>query len=64
MTNNCYTHPLIAPDLPLNHPGANSYNSIEYSMKHDQEHAQTCPVATVQAVLNYQETHFAMLKIH
>ena len=35
IAGNSYTHPLIAPDLSLNHPGANSYNSKEYTMKND-----------------------------
>ena len=62
IASNCYTHPLIAPDLPLNHLGAISYNSKEYALKHDPEFSQACHVATVQADIDHQETHFAMLE--
>ena len=62
MADNCSAHPLIIPHFPLNHPGANSYISKEYAMKHDPEFAQACQVATVQVIIDHQEIHFAMLE--
>ena len=47
MPDSCYTHPLISPDLPLNHPSAKTYNSEEYATKNDLEFAQACQVASV-----------------
>ena len=35
MSRNCYTHQSISPDLPINHPSANAYNSNKYAMKND-----------------------------
>ena len=61
MARNYYTHPLIAPDLPLNHHGANCYNSKESAIKNNPIFANCCQFATVQAILDYQETHFAIL---
>ena len=60
MNGNCCTHPLIPPDLLLNHPGATSYTSKEYAMKNDPEFVEFCQVTNVQAVIEYQETHLTM----
>lgn len=60
MAGNNYDHPLITSDLPLNCPCANSYNSKEYAMKKNPVFTKSCQVDTVQAVPDYQETHFAM----
>ena len=44
---------LIAPDLPLNQPGANYYDLKEYTLKNYRIFAKLCKVATVQTVLDY-----------
>ena len=65
MAGNCYTHPLIAPNLPLNHPCTNSCNSKGYTLKHDPEFckfAEACQVATGQAAIDHQEHQFFMLE--
>ena len=37
---NYYTHPLIPPYLQLNHPGADSYNLKENTLKNDSDFIQ------------------------
>ena len=61
IAGNSYTHPPIAPDLPLSHPGANSYNSRKYTMKHDPEFVQTVNVAVIKTALAYQEHQLNLL---
>ena len=61
ITGNKYTHPLIAPDLPLNHPGANSYNSKEYALKNDPDFVQAVNVAAIETAVAYQEHQLNLL---
>ena len=61
IAGNSYTHPLIAPDLPLNHPGANSYNSKDYAMKNDPEFVQAINIADIEAAVAYQEHQLNLL---
>ena len=57
MAGNCYTRPLIPPDLPLNHSDVNSYNSQEYVMKNDLEFAQACQIYWLLfAITSYRES--------
>ena len=59
ISGNKYTHPLIVPDLPLNHPGANSYNSKEYAMKNDPDFVQAVNVAAIETDVAAIETDVA-----
>ena len=59
ISGNKYTHPLIAPDLPANHPGANSYNSQEYAIKNDPGFVQAVNVAAIETAVAYQEHHIS-----
>lgn len=61
MAEYCYTHPLIPSDLPLNNAGANLYKLKECVTENDANFTGSYKIATVQAVLNYHETHSAML---
>ena len=61
IAGNSYTHPLIAPDLPLNHPGPNSYNSKEYAMKNDPDFVQAVNNATIEAANAYQDHQLNLL---
>ena len=54
IAGNSFTHPLVAPNLPMNHQDANSYNSKEYALKHGAIFDKTCQVAAVQATVDYQ----------
>ena len=51
IAGNKYTHPLIAPDLPLNHHGSNSYNSSEYAMKNDPDFVHAVNVAAIETAV-------------
>ena len=61
IAGNKYTHPLSAPDLPLNHPGLNSYNSNEYAIKNDPEFVNAINVAAIESALTYQEHQLDLL---
>ena len=65
ISGNKYTHPLIAPDLPSHHPGANSYNSKEYAMKNDPDFVQAVQavnVAAIEIAVAYQEHQLNLLE--
>ena len=61
IAGNKYTHPLIVPDLPLNHPGANSSNSSEYAMRNDPDFVQAVNVAAIESAVAYQEHQLNLL---
>ena len=61
IAGNGYTDPLVAPDLPLNHPAANSYNSKGYANKNDPDFNQTCHVATIEVTVAFQEHQLNLL---
>ena len=62
ISGNKYTHPLIAPELPANHPGANSYNSKEYALKNDPDFVQAVNVAAIETAVSYQEHQLNLLE--
>ena len=61
ISGNKYTHPLIALDLPLNHPSENSYNSKEYALKKDPDFVQAVNVAAIETDVAYQEHQLKIL---
>lgn len=61
MAVSCYIYPFIASDLSLNHLGANIYTSKEFVMMNDPTFVKSYKVHTIQAVLDYKDTHFTIL---
>lgn len=60
MAGNGYIYPVIAPDLSLNHSGANIYTFKWFVLKNDPAFAKSCKVHTIEAVFDYQDTNFIM----
>ena len=58
----CYTHPLIPPCLPADHPSATAATSVDVALKSDPDFAAACERATIQAIYTYQEEEYATLR--
>ena len=50
MNGNCYTYPLILPDVPLESPLATSLNFFDYALIFDDAFIEKCDKATVNAI--------------
>ena len=61
IAGNKYTHPIIAPDLPLNYRGSNSYNSSEHTMKNDPNFVHAVNVAAIEIAVAYQDHQLDLL---
>ena len=57
MINNksCYTHTLIVPDLPINHPLASIHTSFACAYRLDAQFRKDVDLATNHRVFLYQE---------
>ena len=62
ISGQCYTHPLLLPDLPIDHHMANIYNSSALAIATDPVFARECMVDHVKAIACYHQTAFAVLE--
>ncbi|GAX10430.1 hypothetical protein FisN_21Lu161 [Fistulifera solaris] len=58
----CYTHALIPPDLPADHPLATPVTSSDKMLLHDPTFASDCERATVFQIYSWQEKEYARLR--
>ena len=63
MNGNCYTYPLILPDVDINNLQATAFNSLEYTMAHDDDFFVKCATATTDAIDNHRKVAFSDLDI-
>ena len=57
-----YSHPLLLPDLPIDHPMANLHNSSAFARANDPVFAQECLGAHVLTVVSHHQTSFAAME--
>jgi hypothetical protein len=57
----CYSHPLILPDLPINHPAATSANSMRFALAHDNNFINECAHAVELNLERFKQNKHAEL---
>ena len=62
ISGQCYTHPLLLHDLPIDHPMANLHNSSAFARAHDPVFAHECLEAHVLAIVSHHQTSFAAME--
>ena len=70
MNGNCYTYPLIIPEVSIvdpvyedhMNPKANSLNCLNYALIYDNDFIEDCEQATLYAISEYQKEALKALK--
>jgi len=62
ISGQCYTHPLLLPDLPLDHHMTNLHNSSAFAIANDPVFAHECTVEHVWSIVSYHQTSFTELE--
>lgn len=58
MNGNCYTYPLILPDIEFEHPEANLSNPKTHVLMYDENFIQDLKTATLHAINEYCKARF------
>ena len=58
----CYSHPLLLPDLPVDHPQAMIHNYSEFAMLSDRDFAKAWLTGLVKAISDHHDRQFETLE--
>ena len=62
MNGNCYTYPLILPEVTIEDPAANSLNCLDYALIYNADFIEDYKQATLHAISEHRKTALKALE--